>query len=337
MPAPFLQRASIGVAFALVALLLPAAAQELRVQPTPFSTWLDLEALAEPNPPRLSLPIWLGTITRTVVPDVVGRATTTYFRLPIRRFGDLNENVLLRVFYEDVRGLAPSVTGKTSAGVALFVHGPFGAGLDLPNSETIAIPMAGIDYLEIEVPGDGRNIRGAFVSTLKEAQAWHALDFQPASSLVDPFQNAPAVQPTDDDLYLYGRLRAAIDPGVMKLTPQTTPIGTWEFELAALPLLSVVTFEILNVDALAAPDLTVNGQPLGAVAIHLPDLADPGYEGHVRARDTEVRFRYTGWLRCQKAVPASLLAVGLNKIAIRLSNDSGPVAVRAVELQLKNQ
>lgn len=333
---PPLTRALASVVLMLIVIPRLGGAQEPRVQPTPFSVWLDLEALAEPNPPRLSLPIWLGTVTRHVIPEVVGNATRIVFRLPFRRFGNLNDQVLLRVFFDDVKGLAPSVTAKTANGLTLFLHGPFGAGLDLPSSETVSVPMTGVDVIEIEVPGDGRNVRGAFVSTLKPTEAWHALDFPPETSFLDPFQKTPALQPAADDLYLYGRVRAAIDPGVMKLMPQSTPSGTWEFELGALPLLSVVTFEVLNVDALAAPELIVNGQSLGAVAVALPDLADPGYEGLVRARDPEVRFRYTGWLRCQKAVPSALLVSGLNQITVRLADESGPIAVRAVELQLKN-
>jgi hypothetical protein len=336
MPVPPLTRALLASAFLLVAIPQMSPAQEPKVQPTPFSVWLDLEALAEPNPPRLSLPIWLGTVTRHVIPEVVGNSTRTIFRLPFRRFASLNDQVLVRVFFDDVKGLSPSVIGKSAGGLTLFLHGPFGAGLDLPSSETISVPMAGVDFVEIEVPGDGRNVRGAFVSTLKQAAAWHALDFTPESRLLDPFQNTPAPQPSADDLHLYGRIRATLDPGVMKLTPQSAPSGTWEFELGTLPLLTVVTFEILNADALAAPELLVNGQSLGAVSVALPDLADPGYEGLIRARDPEVRFRYTGWLRCQKAVPSALLAAGANQITLRLAADSGPVAVRAVELQLKN-
>ena len=321
---------------ALAALPCVLVAQDPKVQPTPFSVWLDLEALAAPNPPKLSLPIWLGTVTRNVVPDVFGKPAKTIFRLPLRRFGNLNDQVLLRVFYDDVKGLAPTVTGLSAGGVARFLHGPFGIGLELPSSETISVPMDGIDLLEIEAPGEGRNLRGAFITTLKQAEAWHALDFAPDSTLLDPFQNSPSAPPSSDDLYLFGRVRATIDPGIMKLTPRAVESGTWEFELGALPLLAVVTFDILNADALAAPTISVNGTNLGAVSIHLPDLADPGYEGIVRARDPDVRFRYTGWLRCQKAVPASLLAPGLNKITIQLSKESGPIAVRAVELQLKN-
>lgn len=337
MPFPFLPRLLRCLTAAACVLPWVVSAQDLKIQATPFSAWIDLEALAAPNPPKLSLPIWLGTITRNVVPDVFGKPARTVFRLPFRRFGDLNDHVLLRVFFDDVKGLAPTVTGTSLAGVQRFLHGPFGAGLDLPSSETVAVPMDGIDVLEIEAPRDGRNLRGVFVTTLKQSEAWHALDFTPDSGLFDPFKNAPATEPLTDDLALYGRIRATIDPGIMKLTPRTAESGSWEFELGTPPLLAVITFDILNVDALAAPEISVNGIALGAVSIQLPDLADPAYLPIIRARDIDVRFRYTGWLRCQKALPASTLASGLNKIIIQLSNESGPVAVRAVELQLKNQ
>ena len=29
------------------------------MQPTPFSVWLDIEALSRPDPPHVALPIWL--------------------------------------------------------------------------------------------------------------------------------------------------------------------------------------------------------------------------------------------------------------------------------------
>jgi len=84
------------------------------------------------------------------------------------------------------------------------------------------------------------------------------------------------------------------------------------------------------------PEWTINGRPLGAAAIHLPDLSDPAYRGTVRPQRRDVHFQYNGWLRGQKTVPGSALRVGLNKIVIRLTKDSEPVAVRAVELQFKH-
>jgi hypothetical protein len=68
-----------------------------------------------------------------------------------------------------------------------------------------------------------------------------------------------------------------------------------------------------------------------------PDLADPAYQGVLRPLDRGVRFRYAGWLQSQKAIPGGLLKPGVNKIELRLPAESGPVAVRSLELQLKNQ
>jgi len=49
-----------------------------------------------------------------------------------------------------------------------------------------------------------------------------------------------------------------------------------------------------------------------------------------------LHFQYNGWLRGQQVIPGSALRAGLNKITLRLTKDSGPVAVRTVELQLKH-
>ena len=131
-------------------------------------------------------------------------------------------------------------------------------------------------------------------------------------------------------------MKASIDPGVMKLTPRESPAGSWEFELQSPPLTAIVTFDILDADALALPDITVNDRALGPATVHQPDLADPAYVGLVRPLDRDMRFRYAGWLRGQKAIPGSALRAGLNKVVLQLNRESGPVAVRAVELQLKH-
>ena len=323
---------------AVLALLLPgvAAAQEMREQATPFSVWLDLHALASRNPPRVSLPIWLNSVTRSLLPEAPGQPAKTTFRLRFRKLGDLNPEILVRVFFEDEKGASPTVSGWSETGAARFLHGPFGIGLELPMSETLTVPMAGIDYVDIEAPGDGANLRGLYLATLRKYDARHALDFAPGSDFADPFDNTPSSTLHAEDQFLYGRVRATIDPGLMKLTLEETPSGTWEFELGEAPAFAVVTFDILNADALAAPEITVNGTDLGPVSIQLPDLADPAFTGSVRLGDVDERFRYGGWLRCQKAIPGSALQAGLNKITIGLSKESGPVAVRAVELQLKS-
>ena len=46
-------------------------------------------------------------------------------------------------------------------------------------------------------------------------------------------------------------------------------------------------------------------------------------------------MHYAGWLRAQKVLPASSLAVGVNALDLFLSPPTEAVAIRSVELQLK--
>ena len=320
---------------ALLTLALPTRAQEPREQPTPFSVWLDFHALASANPPRLSLPIWLESLgTEHPTPRDSAPAQTIY-RLHFRCVGDLNGSLQLRLFFDDQTGTAPTVSAWSETGAARFARGPFGTGLGLPTSENLILPMDGVDYVDITTFGDGRNIRGVFLASLKRADIQHALDFTAPTAVADAFDNLPPSALNADDYSLYGRVKASLDPGVMKLTPLETPAGSWEFELQSPPLTAFVTFEILDADALAPLEITVNDRLLGPVSVHQPDLADPAYLGLVRPLERDMRFRYAGWLRAQKAIPGSALRAGLNKVVLRLNRDSGPVAVRTVELQLK--
>ena len=174
---------SIFLALPLLALGIcagTASAQELQVQPTPFSVWLDFESLAKPNTPKLALPIWMESIVSDTTPAHDGQPEKTTFRIRLRRFGHLNGELQLRLFFFDKPDTAPVVTGWTETGAQPFASPPLGTGLNLPTSESLTVPSGQLDYIDIAVPGDGANVRGAYLSTLKTHDAKHALDFEPA-------------------------------------------------------------------------------------------------------------------------------------------------------------
>lgn len=320
----------------LAGLMLPLAnAQVLRQQPTPFSVWLDFRTLSTGAPSRVALPIWLESVQTESVPGEKARPGRTIFRLYFRPLYHLNSYVHLRLFFDDQPGHEPSVTGWTETGDLRFEGRPLGAGVGLPTSEALLVPMRDINYLEIEAPGNGNGLRGAFLTTLKKAETHHALDFATSSEVQDPFDNLPSTSNGDDDSYLFGRVRATLERGVARLTPGEPPL-TYEFELDTRPLVAVLTFEILDVDPLYPPEATINGRPLGAISVHLPDLADPGFEGAVLPLEPDMRFRYAGWLRCQKIIRGSALEAGLNRLVVQSNSHSGAVAIRAVDIQLKH-
>ena len=109
----------------------------------------------------------------------------------------------------------------------------------------------------------------------------------------------------------------------------------FQFPIEAQPLTALLTFEIANPRIDAPPEVYVNGQNIGPVSLTLPDLADPGYRGESEPLTTEMHFNYTGWLRAQKIVPATVLKVGANDLVISQRSGTGASAIRATQVQLK--
>jgi len=345
-----------------------AKAQDLVTQPIPYTALLDFAALRHPVGVKPPLPIWLESVQ--IVPAEVASGTAsetiasglpeekvpphTVYRIRLRSMPGLNDLLLLRVFFDDRADAHPTVTAWTEIGERLFASEPLGAGLELPASESLSIPTTGVDYLEIDVPGDGTSVRKALLTTLKKSVVNTALDFAPAPAkepaIVDPFGNA-APQPTqENDSYLFGRVRATLEAGVIKLSPPTTTAtGTaaqsnapapqssvaFEFNLESAPLLAFVALDILGADPVAPLQAWVNDQAVGTVTPQFPDLADPAYAGLVRPLEA-MRFHYAGWLHAQLILPGSALHVGTNTLTLRLPADATPAAIRAIELQLKH-
>ena len=100
-------------------------------------------------------------------------------------------------------------------------------------------------------------------------------------------------------------------------------------------MLALVTFEVASARIDAAPEVYVNGENIGPVAITLPELADPAYRGEMESLVKEMRFRYTGWLRAQKIVPVSSLKVGPNDIVVVSGAGTSISAIRGTQIQLK--
>jgi hypothetical protein len=313
--------------------LAPAGAQELRRQPIPFTVWLDFHAMAKPNAPRLALPIWLESVASEHPKRLPREPLSTIFRLRLRRMGALNPEIHLRLYFEDHAQAAPRITGWTEIGELNYQSGPLGAGLGLTNSADVLIPTRNIDYLEIAIPGDGSDIHGAFLSTATHTEAKTAVDFARPFEFMDPFGRMAESLLGPDDSYLFGRVRAALLAPATKLPPEE-PI-VLDFQLDRAPLLAVIAFEVLNADIAEPPGVCINNRTLGQASPRLPDLADPGYRGQIVAAQMDVRYRYAGWLRCEKIIPASSLVAGVNRLSLFLPRFARPVAVRALEIQLK--
>ena len=311
-------------------------AQEAKEQPTPFSAWLDFSHLASENWPIEDLPPWVEKVTAELS-AIEGNNNETIFRIRLRGLSSLDKQMQLRVFFDNLPGAVPKISGWSETGSLRFERGVLALGLGLPTSETLTFETAGLDMVEIHVPGTGTNVRGAFVALLKSQSLIRPLDFAPPSDFFDGFGQTPKLQLSNDDWTLFGRVKAALDGEPVKFSADQTSTVVWQFELKALPLLASMAFDILDADTEAPLEITVNDRPLGAVTVRWPDLADPAYVGIVRPLEPGMRFHYTGWLRAERMIPGSALKIGVNQVTLHLPSDSSSVAVRGVELQLKHQ
>lgn len=313
-------------------------AQELQSQAAPFTVWLDFKALADPNGPRVALPIWVESVQVTAPENNSSDANAkkTIYRIRLRNFPGLNDEILLRVYFTDQSGSQPVVTGWTELGNQVGAAKPLGSGIGLATSETLVLSTKGVDYFDIEVPGDGTLVRGALLASLKNASTKEVVDFDPPTSpLSDPFQAAAPASPGKNDTLLFGRVKATLDSSAVKLSGTDSNLCSYEFELAHQPLVAVLSFELLNADPSNPPSISMNNVPLGGVSLSLPDLADPAYRGTIRPLQSDMQFHYNGWIKCQKIIPGSSLTSGSNKAVIQTGTDSTGFAIRAVEIQLK--
>ncbi|OAI43138.1 hypothetical protein AYO41_02770 [Verrucomicrobia bacterium SCGC AG-212-E04] len=331
----------LAVAGILVMLGIRAApAQDLRERPLPFSAWLDLRPTTTEAAPQ-AVPGWIESMEFTGPEDLGvgpraddGPRSIHRIRLHAPPGADA---LLIRLYFDDLPGSGPIVTAWDELGRRLWSSRRLGDGLALANAKSVSVPAVGLDYVEIEVPGDGTLLRSAYLNWMAREQVLNPIDENARRAVVEPFRPAPAPAQAmqGDDTFLHGVVRAALSTETHWLNrPQGEPLA-FEFMLEKSPLVALVSFEVLGLDAEVLPELFVNGRSMGTVAVVLPDLADPGYRGELRENNPTMVFRYSGWLHAQKLIPTLLLGTGGNRIELRLPATAAAAAVRTVEIQLK--
>ncbi len=323
----------LGIAL-LSLLSATALAQELKVQPTPFTALIDFDALARPGGSKASLPIWLESID--VIPANPDEAAPkTLIRIRLRHFNGINDELLLRMFFLDRKESAPIVSAWTELGRCVLPQRTLGSDAGLPSSDSVIVPAAQADYVDIGIPGDGTNLGSAMITSLKKAESRHSPDFAAPPVVADPFDGGNPAETSASDSLLFGRVKATLDETTAQLPARDAAGKELEFALQTQPQIGLLTFEVLNADLSSPPEVIVNDRNFGVAALRLPDLADPAYSGTVRPADRDIRFRYRGWVKCQKSIPGSYFQSGPNKVVVRSTDETAAIAIRSIEVQLK--
>ncbi|CAN5166619.1 hypothetical protein BH20VER2_BH20VER2_07880 [soil metagenome] len=334
-------------AFLLMAALPAASAQEAfrRVLPgypdapgnlvPAQSAWIDLRQSAAAHSKPQHVPAWVESVNLVPVPAREGVAARTIFRIRVAHpSGDL-QMLLFRLFFDDKPQQRPIVIVWDELGTQVLRSSELGGGIDLPSSDTILLPMIGVSAIDVEVPGDGTHVRGAYLDWMTSRQVAHPLHAEQREIVPEPFAAAAPLRAPEDDTETFGTVTASLAPEVIRMGASVQAGAAFQFGIEALPLAALISFEVSAARVDAPPEIYLNGEPLGPVSLALPDLADPGYRGETERMIDGMRFRYTGWVRAQKLVAGAKLRVGTNDIVVIGGPGTSASAIRATQIQLK--
>ena len=304
------------------------------VAPVSGNAWIDLRQSAKAGAVQ-SVPNWVEAVTFTPADTQTDPAALSVFRIRLARPSGHSSILFFRLFFNDQIAARPQIVAWDESGSQVLRSGALGAGIDLESSESVMIPMHGVTTVDVEVPGDGSSVRGAYLEWMIHTELAHTASVGSQDAVPAPFATAlPLHAPTEDSEEL-GTVTASLSDDLIRIGPTPEQGAIFEFGVESQPLLALVTFEIANPRIDSPPEVIANGQNVGAASLIMPGLADPGYRGEMHRIVSQMQFQYTGWLRAQKIVPASALHSGTNDIAIVNGPDASVAVIRVTQVQLK--
>ena len=312
---------------------LPPSASSLS-QPPPNSAWLDLRQNAPANAKPQSAPNWVEAVGMIPAAPKTKNGKTIFRIRVIPPSGDYHL-IFFRLFFDDIANAHPELVAWDESGTQVLRSGQLGSGVELPSSDSVVIPMANVAAIDIEVPGDGNTVRGAYLDWMTSSEVVHPANAPHRDVIPEPFSSMPPLHAMNQDIEQFGAVKATLSPETIRIGTTLPEGAAFQFGIESEPLLAMLTFEVANPRIDTPPEIYVNGQSIGPANLTLPDLADPGFRGQTESMLKKMNFHYTGWLRAQKIVPSELLKAGTNNIIVVNGGESGTAAIRATQIELK--
>jgi hypothetical protein len=307
------------------------------------SAWLDLRQNAKDGAVQ-SAPGWVEAITLiagekqpradSVSIITAARKNLTVFRVRVKKPDDNYNLLYVRLFFNDRPDMRPEVVAWDASRSQLLRFGPLGVGIELESSDSCLVPMEGVRNIDIEVPGDGMNVRSAYLQWMTTNQLARN-GSNSDSDMPQPFSPALPLRMSTQDVERFGTVTATLSPDTIRIGSAAQDAAVFQFPMEAQPLVALISFEIAQPRISSPPEIIVNGNDVGPAALMLPQLADPGYRGEMRALMHAMDFEYTGWIRAQKIVPASALQAGNNVVNVINGVGARGSAIRSTQIELK--
>ena len=314
--------------------LPPPASETARSTATAQNAWIDLRQNKPAHSKPQAAPDWVEAVSLVPgqMPDGSPKAT---FRLRVAHPAGDYHILFFRLFFDDKAEARPELVCWDESGSQVLRSGALGAGIGLPTSDSEMIPMNGVSIVDIEVPGDGKTIRGVYLDWMTSSEVVHPVNAEHRDIIPEPFSASPPLHAPESDVEQFGTVKATLAAETIPIGPDAQQAASFQFDMESQPLLALITFDVASPRIDSPPEIYVNGEALGPVNLTLPELADPGYRGEMESMVKDMQFQYTGWLRAQKIIPAANLKSGTNSVLIFSGAATPSSAIRSTQVQLK--
>src|SRR6266404_3649861 len=279
---------------------LPTRAGAKPGEPTPESAWLDLRQNTPRHSTPQNAPPWVEAVTLFPAQGTGDTMPKTVFRIRVARPSQDYQVLLFRLFFDDKPGQQPELVAWDESGTHILRSGALGSGINLPASDSVMIPISGALSIDIEVAGDGKTVRAAYLDWMASSNVVHPLGADRRDVIPEPFSSMPPLHSPAQDVEHFGTVTATLAAETVQISGNIQQSPAFQFGVETQPLAALVTFEVANPRIDAPPQIYLNGQDIGPVSLALPELADPGYRGEMESLVRQMHFQYTGWLRAQK-------------------------------------
>src|SRR6266513_3186297 len=128
---------------------LPPSADGNLAEATPESAWLDLRQNTPRHSTPQNAPPWVEAVTLFPAQGTGDTMPKTVFRIRVARPSQDYQVLLFRLFFDDKPDQQPEIVAWDESGTHILRSGTLGAGMNLPSSDSVLIPMTGASAIDI--------------------------------------------------------------------------------------------------------------------------------------------------------------------------------------------
>src|SRR5882762_9084136 len=224
---------------------LPRTGPIVELRPPTENGWIDLRQHPKAASHPQSAPSWVEAVDMTSTTGTDG-APRSVFRIRVSRPSADYQVMFLRIFFDDKPDARPEIVAWDELGSQVLRSGELGSGIGLPSSDSVVIPMNGISTLDIEVPGDGRTVRSAYMDWMTSSEVVHPANAEHRDVIPEPFSSLPPLHAPEQDLETFGTVTATLSSETIRVGSDPQQGAAFQFGIEKQPLLALLTFEVAS-------------------------------------------------------------------------------------------